>query len=102
MPAFFARRVRAAAVEAARHCRERGADIADVALQFALVQPAIATTLVGMSRVEHVRRNVSLVGASPDPDLLADVRRILAPVVGTVWKEGRPENDDPGAVDKQS
>ncbi|MHB0874858.1 MAG: aldo/keto reductase [Anaerolineae bacterium] len=96
------RRVRAAAAEAARYCRERGFDIADLALRFALAQPAIATTLVGMSRIEHVQRNTALVGTAPDPDLLAEVCRILAPVADTVWKEGRPENDDPGAVEKQS
>jgi L-galactose dehydrogenase len=96
------RAVRAAAAEAAAYCRAQGADIAGLALQFALAQPAIGTTLVGMSRVEHVQRNAALVGASPDPDLLAEVRRILVPVLDTVWKEGRPENDDPGAVDKQS
>lgn len=96
------RRVRQAAAEAALLCRRHGADIADLALQFALAQPAIATTLVGMSRIEHVRRNATQVGTSPDPDLLRAVRAVLAPATGIVWKEGRPENDDPGAVDKQS
>lgn len=96
------KRVCDAAAAAASFCRDRGADIAGLALSFALAQPAVATTLVGMSRVEHVRRNAALVGSVPDPELLQGVRQILAPVLDTVWKEGRPENDDPGAVDKQS
>jgi hypothetical protein len=27
---------------------------------------------------------------------------MISPVANVVWKEGRPENDDPGAVEKQS
>jgi aryl-alcohol dehydrogenase-like predicted oxidoreductase len=35
------------------------------ALQFVRSAPGIATALVGMSRVEHVRANLSLVGVEP-------------------------------------
>ena len=88
--------------EAARYCRERGVDIADLALQFALQHGYVATTLVGMSKVEHVERNVAAVGQAPDPDLLAGVLKILAPVANVAWQEGLPENYDPGAVPKGS
>lgn len=96
------RRVLAACQEAAAFCRARGADIADLALQFALAEPAVATTLVGMSKVTHVERNVRLVGTTADPELLAGVKDILRPVMNAVWLEGRLENNDPGAVPKQS
>jgi len=49
-----------------------------------------------------VERNLKSVGVAPDPELLATVREMIEPVANVVWKEGRPENDDPGAVDKQS
>ena len=94
------KRVVAAAQEAARYCRERGVDIADLALQFALQHSYVGTTLVGMSKVEHVQRNLSAVGKPPDPELLAAVRRILAPAANIAWQEGLPENYDPGAVPK--
>lgn len=96
------KRVLAAAQEAARYCRERGVDIAELAMQFALAHEDVAVTLVGMSKVRHVEQNLKVVGTAPDPQLLAEVRRILAPVANIAWKEGRPENWEPGAVDKGS
>src|ERR1700720_283541 len=38
---------------------------AERAMQFVLSTPGITTALVGMSRVEHVRANLSLVGVAP-------------------------------------
>ena len=89
-----------AARAAAEHCRRRGVDVADLALQFALSHETVATTLVGMSKVRHVDGNAELVGVSPDLDLLAEVRDIVRPVADTCWRSGRPENDDPGAIDR--
>lgn len=94
--------VLAAGRKAARYCRSQGANIAELALRFALQHDYVATTLIGMSKVRHVDVNVKLVGEKPDPELLAEVRDINAPVAGTYWKEGRPENHDPGSVDKRS
>ncbi|HXW55663.1 MAG TPA: aldo/keto reductase [Candidatus Cybelea sp.] len=42
-------------------------DSAALALQFARSAPGITTSLVGMSRLEHVRTNLSLVGIEPAP-----------------------------------
>jgi len=55
-----------------------------------------------MSKVKHVDRNVKAVGVAPDPELLAEVLEMIKPVANICWKEGRPENYDPGAVEKQS
>jgi L-galactose dehydrogenase len=96
------RRVRRAAQEAAELSAGRGADIAELALQFALGQTDIATTLVGMSKTRHVTANVASVGVAPDPDLLARVREVLAPVSNVVWRSGLPENDDPGAEESSA
>jgi predicted aldo/keto reductase-like oxidoreductase len=38
---------------------------AERALQFVRSTPGVTTALVGMSRVEHVRANLSLVGVAP-------------------------------------
>ncbi len=88
--------------QVARYCRSRAVDIADLAMQFVLQHDYVATTLVGMSKVRHVDRNIKSVGVAPDPELLAEVLEMIKPVANIVWKEGRPENDDPGAVEKQS
>jgi L-galactose dehydrogenase len=88
--------------KAAEFCRSRGVDLADLALQFALQHPDVATTLVGMSNVRHVDANLKAVGAAPDPGLLAEVLALVAPASNVVWQEGRPENYDPGAVPKRA
>jgi L-galactose dehydrogenase len=88
--------------QVAEYCRSEGVDIADLAMQFVLQHDHVATTLVGMSKVRSVERNVRSVGVAPNPELLATVLKMIEPVANICWKEGRPENDDPGAVDKQS
>jgi L-galactose dehydrogenase len=88
--------------QVAEYCRGQGVDVADLAMQFVLQYDDVATTLVGMSKVRSVERNVRSVGVVPDPDLLANVLEMIKPVANVCWKEGRPENDDPGAVEKRS
>jgi len=85
--------LKAACARAAAQCRARGADIAQLALQFAVSHPAIATTLVGTANPEHLHKNVAWAEQSPDPQLLAEVQAILAPVHNTTWPSGRPENN---------
>ena len=85
--------VKAACARAAAHCRDRGSDIARLALQWSLANEEIAMTLVGMASAEAVDKNVACVGAEPDGPLLAEVREILAPAYGVTWPSGRPEND---------
>ncbi len=88
----------AAARQAADYCAERGVDIADLAMQFALSYEAAAVTLVGMSKANHVARNIAQVGVAPDPELLAAVEQILAPAMDVCWRSGLPAHDDPNAV----
>jgi L-galactose dehydrogenase len=88
--------------QVAAYCRDQGVDITDLAMQFVLQHEDVATTLVGMSKIRSVERNVRSVGVAPDPELLAKVLELIEPVANVCWKEGRPENDDPGAVEKQS
>jgi L-galactose dehydrogenase len=73
-------------------------DIADLAMQFALSYEAAAVTLVGMSKANHVARNIAQVGVAPDPELLAAVEQILAPAMDVCWRSGLPAHDDPNAV----
>ncbi|GAH64765.1 unnamed protein product, partial [marine sediment metagenome] len=54
------------AKEAIHFCRERGINISDLALQFAFSYEYTAVTLVGMSKVRHVKANLNNVGVKPD------------------------------------
>ncbi|HLH81078.1 MAG TPA: aldo/keto reductase [Chthonomonas sp.] len=83
--------LRMAAAQAAAFCREKGKDLAELALQFALANPAIHVTLVGMADRKTLERNLRCVGAMPDLQLLHKVRGFFQGIV-TTWPSGRPEN----------
>ncbi|MHC4475401.1 MAG: aldo/keto reductase [Planctomycetota bacterium] len=74
-------------------CREHGVKIADVAMRFALDHPYIATTIVGMSKLRNVVQNVKVLDFKNDPELLAKIEKLAAPVKNKMWFEGRPENN---------
>ncbi|MFO1499752.1 MAG: aldo/keto reductase, partial [Verrucomicrobiota bacterium] len=48
--------VKAAARKAAQHCASRGVDIAQLALQFSVANPHIATTVAGSANPENIRK----------------------------------------------
>jgi L-galactose dehydrogenase len=82
--------------------RDNGIDIADLAMQFALDHPHVATTLVGMSKTKHVESNLKWVGVKPDQEILKEVMKIIEPVKDINWVTGRLENNDPGSIDMKS
>lgn len=77
--------IKGACARAAVHCRERGEDIARLAIHFSVAHPAIATTLAGMASPDLVRQNVACLDAPPTPDLLAEIQAILEPVHNETW-----------------
>jgi aryl-alcohol dehydrogenase-like predicted oxidoreductase len=87
--------VRETCARAADHCRRHGVDIAQLALQFSIANPDIATCITGSASPERVRQWADWAQQPPDHRLLADVRQILAPIHNWHYTEGRPENNDP-------
>lgn len=80
-----------AAREAKAWCAQRGADITDVALRFALGNRSVASMLVGMCTEAEVRANVRALDGGPDPDVLAGVRSRLRFVQDVEWPSGLAE-----------
>jgi len=78
---------------AAAYCRSQGIDIAQLAIQYALAYPGVATTLVGTANPENIERDVRWMETPIDEALLAEVLAILVPVHNTTWPSGRPENN---------
>jgi L-galactose dehydrogenase len=74
-------------------CREYGVNIADVAVRYSLDYPHVATTIVGMSKLRHVESNVKVLDFKIDPELMAKIEEIVAPVKNKMWFEGKPENN---------
>jgi L-galactose dehydrogenase len=85
--------VRAACAAAAAYCRERGVDIARLAVQYAVADPRIATTLVGTASPANIARNIQWTDEKPDTEMMAQVQKILAPVHNKTWPSGRTENN---------
>ena len=85
--------IRRAAAEVVALCAERGASATRLALQFALAEPAIHTTLVGTASPQNMSANLSCVDDPPDAELLAAAQRLLEPVRDATWPSGRAENN---------
>jgi L-galactose dehydrogenase len=45
-----------------------------------------------MSKLRHVEQNVKVLDFKSDPELLAKIEELVAPVKNKMWFEGRPEN----------
>jgi aryl-alcohol dehydrogenase-like predicted oxidoreductase len=85
--------VKRAARQAADLCRSRGGSIAKLALQFALENPDIATTIAGSANPRNIRDWAAWAAEPLDRELLCDVQAIFAPVHNVGHVEGLPENN---------
>src|SRR5713226_9763269 len=84
--------VHRAARQAADLCRERGVDIAEVAIRFCLEHPYVSSTLVGIASEAQVKANLKLLRVQTDPALVDEIRSVVGPVFNYVWPSGRPQN----------
>lgn len=78
---------------AAAFCREQGTSIAQLAVQFSVSSPDIATTLMGTASPVHIEDSIRWAEAPVDSDPLAEVLQILAPIHNEHWTSGRPESN---------
>ena len=85
--------VKAAARNAAALCQENGVDIAQLALQFSIAHPDLATTIAGSANPDNIRKWAAWADAPIDQDLLAAVQAIFEPVKNLGHSEGLPENN---------
>ena len=83
--------MREAVSAAAAHCHARGTNLAQLAVQYALANPDIATTLVGISNQYELERSLDCVGTACDPEILTAVEAIFAPVHNQTWQSKQPD-----------
>lgn len=86
--------VREVAAKAAAHCRERGSNIAKLALQYSIANPAFASCVTGSANPDRVNQWLEWMDEPMDEGLVAEVKEILRPIHNWVYVEGRPENND--------
>ncbi len=85
--------VKQAARQAARHCADRGVDIAQLAVQFSIANGDIATTVAGSANPDNIRKWAEWAALPIDESLLREVLAIFAPVHNLGHAEGLPENN---------
>jgi L-galactose dehydrogenase len=85
--------VKEACAKAAAMCKQRGASIERLAVQYAVGQADITTTLVGTADSKNMESNIRCVEEPIDQKLLADVLEVLKPVHNVTWPSGRTENN---------
>ena len=73
-------------------CARHGVDAAELAMRFCFDQPGVASTLIGMSTRKHVEASLQAMRMQPQPELLREIRAMVAPVFDYVWPSGREEN----------
>ncbi len=78
---------------AAAFCKKQGADLSKLAIQFAVANPDIHTTLVGTATPDHLLKNLKWLEEPVDENLLEEVMRILEPIHNVTWPSGRAENN---------
>jgi L-galactose dehydrogenase len=81
--------VKAAGRAAAELCRQRGASLATLGMQFCLWEERIPTTISGAARAEEVEANVRAMETPIDEGLLRDALAIFEPVRNATWASGR-------------
>ncbi|GAB4050361.1 aldo/keto reductase [Spirosoma litoris] len=74
-------------------CNEYGLALSDVALNYAVQHPVIATTIVGMSEQRQVEQNLRALQIQIPDELLQRIETLVAPVKNQMWFEGKPENN---------
>ncbi|MGC9197558.1 MAG: aldo/keto reductase [Acidobacteriaceae bacterium] len=69
----------------AEFCKAHGTSISRLSLQFSSQNPEIPTTLFSTSKPETVRGNVESFEQPYDPDLVAEIQKMLQPVMNKEW-----------------
>ena len=77
---------------AAQAAQAHGGDIMTLSLQFSLHQQFAASTLIGMSTPDEVRRNVTTAQQPLDPVLLRAVRSAVGNGFVSTWPSGLADN----------
>jgi L-galactose dehydrogenase len=84
--------IRDACRRAVEHCHQTGANIAELALKFAVRNNLIHTTLVGTYQADQITANARWIDEPIDERLLKEVLEILNPIKDQTWRSGRLEN----------
>ncbi|HLU22808.1 MAG TPA: aldo/keto reductase [Bacillaceae bacterium] len=83
--------IRSVCKKAAAFCAENGMNISKLAIQFAVQNELIPTTLVSTASVENIRNNIAWAEEPIDENLLKEVLKILQPIHNKTWPSGNSD-----------
>jgi L-galactose dehydrogenase len=86
--------VKAGARRAVEFCKQRGINIVELAIQFSIANPDIATTLVGTASSREMRDNIQYAQKPLDHEKLQQVLDVLKPIHNFNFTRGLEENRD--------
>jgi L-galactose dehydrogenase len=81
-------KLKAVARKAVECCRQRGADISFIGMQYCYAEPRIASTITGTAHLGEFQMNLQALATPIDRELLREVQEILAPVRNETWPSG--------------
>jgi len=70
---------------AAEHCAQKGYPIEKLAMQFAVSNPRVPTTLFSSANPDNVHRNLEFIAAPIDWQLVKEVQDIIGPAMRQTW-----------------
>ncbi len=85
--------VKEAGRRAAEFCEKTGVNLAELAIQYALLNQDVDVTLLGTRTIAELESSLALIERPIDLVLLEDVQKIIAPVHNTEWPSGLPEHN---------
>ena len=87
--------IKAGCRRAVEFCKQRGVNIVELAIQFSISNPDIATTLVGTANSHNMLDNIRYAGNPLDREKLNAVLEVLRPIHNFNFTRGLEENCDP-------
>ncbi|MEK3888171.1 aldo/keto reductase [Bacillus sp. FSL K6-3431] len=71
--------------QALAHCEKKGENLSKLAIQYAVSNERIPTTLVSSASIENIQNNIKWVNEPMNEELLKEVLDILAPIHNKTW-----------------
>jgi L-galactose dehydrogenase len=87
--------IKAGCRRAVEFCKQRGINIVELAIQFSIAHPDIATTLVGTASSRNILDNIRYAQTPLDREKLRQVLDVLKPIHSFNFTRGLEENRDP-------
>lgn len=81
--------------EVREYVKERGLNIAELGIHFAVANPYIASTIVGVANIKELGEDIASIERTYDLNVYRHIWEILSPVQNHNYARGLPENADP-------